>query len=481
MAISVAPVSAAATISESVSDFEDNMPGMIIKPTPSTPVPDDADAERMHKYITDRRVIGVRPFSKLLHHPPQASSVFCFDHAHVPASPSTTVSNDVLKNAPTALDNVQYDPLIQPALIRHEIVSSPAAQSTIARARYASSRIIAGEDDRVIVIVGPCSIHSPEQAIEYAKMLKEDIPKWDGLLIIMRSYFEVNFPKPRTTVGWKGLINDPDIDGSFKINKGLRTARQLLCDLTDLGVPVGSELLDTISPQFIADLISWGAIGARTTESQLHRELSSGVSFPIGFKNGTDGSVGVAVDAMRAASAPHAFMGVTEQGLAAIVKTRGNQDVHVILRGGSKGTNYDADSVQAAAASMKKARPNNHPSIMVDCSHGNSQKNHNNQPKVVSTIAAQLRAGERAITGVMIESNLRPGRQDVPSPEQGGPDALQYGVSITDACVDYATTRAMLDELNDAVRARRSLLIEQGMVANGRKKADAFARLQNSL
>lgn len=284
-------------------------------------------------------------------------------------------------------------------------------------------------------------------------------------------------------------------------------ARQLLCDLTDLGVPVGSELLDTISPQYIADLISWGAIGARTTESQLHRELASGVSFPIGFKNGTDGSVGVAVDAMRAASAPHAFMGVTEQGLAAIVKTRGNQDVHVILRGGSRGTNYDAENVQAAAAAIKKARPDSHPSLMVDCSRkyfcfsvsfalrrlgyvlltafpvidGNSQKNHNNQPKVVHTIAEQLRAGESSITGVMIESNIRAGRQDVPPPEVGGPKALHYGVSITDACVDYETTRVMLDELNEAVRARRALKFERGIIANGLKTAGnpRIAQLQS--
>jgi len=385
---------------------------------PSTPVPDDADQERMHKYMTDRRVIG-------------------------------------------------YDPLIQPALIRHEITSSPASQRTVAQARFASSRIIAGEDDRVIVIVGPCSIHSPEQAIAYAKMLKEDIPRWDGLLIIMRAYFE----KPRTTVGWKGLINDPDIDGSFQINKGLRTARSLLCELTNLGVPVGSELLDTISPQYIADLLSWGAIGARTTESQLHRELASGVSFPIGFKNGTDGGVTVAVDAMRAASSPHAFMGVTEQGLAAIVKTRGNQDVHVILRGGTKGTNYDAESVQASAKSIAKARPGFHSSLMVDCSHGNSQKDHNNQPKVVSVIAEQLRAGERSITGVMIESNINSGRQDVPSQEQGGPSALKHGISITDACVDYETTRAMLDELNSAVRARRALRVEESVRANSLKSS----------
>ncbi|KIJ44387.1 hypothetical protein M422DRAFT_100461, partial [Sphaerobolus stellatus SS14] len=244
----------------------------------------------------------------------------------------------------TDISTVQYDPLIQPALIKHEIVPSLRSRQTIARARYEAARIIAGADDRVLVVVGPCSIHSPELALEYARLLKERMPDWPNLLIVMRSYFE----KPRTTVGWKGLINDPDIDGSFKINKGLHIARQLLCDLTDLGVPVCLELLDTISPQFLSDLVSWGAIGARTTESQLHRELASGSSFPIGFKNGTDGSMTVAVDAMRAASNPHAFMGVTAQGLAAIVKTRGNTDVHVILRGGSSGPNYAPEFVQTA-------------------------------------------------------------------------------------------------------------------------------------
>ncbi|QRW26355.1 3-deoxy-7-phosphoheptulonate synthase [Rhizoctonia solani] len=313
---------------------------------------------------------------------------------------------------------------------------SKASQDTIARARFAASRIIAGQDDRLLVIVGPCSIHDPQQALEYADRLKAKIPEWDGLLIIMRAYFE----KPRTTVGWKGLINDPEIDGSFQINKGIRIARQLLCDLTNRGVPVGSELLDTISPQYLADLISWGAIGARTTESQLHRELTSGVSFPVGFKNGTDGSVGVA------------------QGLAAIVKTRGNQDVHVILRGGTKGPNYSAEYVQPAADAIRKARPANHPSIMVDCSHGNSSKNHNNQPKVCADICSQLVAGETSITGVMIESNINAGRQDVPAE---GPSGLKYGVSITDACIDWETTVETLNALNEAAKQRRAVLIER--------------------
>ncbi|KZT23057.1 3-deoxy-7-phosphoheptulonate synthase [Neolentinus lepideus HHB14362 ss-1] len=374
--------------------------------SPTTPFPDLDDPIKVQEYIQDRRVIG-------------------------------------------------YDPLIQPALLRHEIVSSSKGTETITRARYAAARIIAGRDDRLIVVVGPCSIHSTEQAIEYAKLLKAKLDSWPNLLIIMRAYFE----KPRTTVGWKGLINDPDIDGSFKINKGLRLARQLLCDLTDMGIPVGSELLDTISPQYIADLISWGAIGARTTESQLHRELASGVSFPIGFKNGTDGSVGIAVDAMRASSNPHAFMGVTEQGLAAIVKTRGNADVHAILRGANKGPNYHAEDVKRAKDAIEKARPGKLGAIMIDCSHGNSQKNHLNQPKVLASICAQLTAGDRNIVGVMIESHINAGRQDVPA---AGKDALKYGVSITDACVEWGMTVDMLDELNAAVATRRETLVAQG-------------------
>ncbi|KAH7868303.1 3-deoxy-7-phosphoheptulonate synthase [Lentinula edodes] len=372
-----------------------------------SPLPDFDDDVRVQQYLQDRRVIG-------------------------------------------------YDPLVQPALLRHEITSSASSHRTIASARYSAASILAGNDDRVLVIVGPCSIHSPDQALEYAHMLKAKIPTWSNLLIVMRAYLY----KPRTTVGWKGLINDPDINGTFKINKGLRTARQLLCDLTDLGVPVGSELLDTISPQYIADLISWGAIGARTTESQLHRELASGVSFPIGFKNGTDGSVTVAIDAMHSASNPHAFMGVTEQGLASIVKTRGNQDVHVILRGGTKGPNFSSEHIKDAAKAISKKQQ--FASIMVDCSHGNSQKNHNNQPRVLQDVCDQLAAGERNITGVMIESNINDGRQDVPSV---GPAALKHGVSITDACVDFDTTVDMLNKLNEAVSKRRAVISEMKSAA----------------
>jgi len=349
-----------------------------------------------------------------------------------------------------------YDPLVQPALIKYEIQPSKESRLTISRARHVAASIIQNHDDRVLVIVGPCSIHSTEQAIEYAKLLKSHLHRWDALQIIMRTYFE----KPRTTVGWKGLINDPDIDGSFKINKGLLIARQLLCDITAMGIPVSVELLDTISPQFLGDLLSWGAIGARTTESQLHRELASGVSFPVGFKNGTDGSVTVVVDAMRASERPHAFLGVTEHGLAAIVRTTGNKDVHMVLRGANSGPNYKSEFVKAAAAAAKKARPDEHPSIMIDCSHGNSSKDHNNQPKVLDDICAQLKAGERSIMGVMIESHINAGRQDIP-PE--GPSGLKYGVSITDACVDWATTVPMLDKLNEAVKERRQNRLQAGL------------------
>ncbi|KAK0211387.1 hypothetical protein DFS33DRAFT_1496070 [Desarmillaria ectypa] len=360
---------------------------------------------------------------------------------------------------------IGYDPLVQPALLRHEIVASSSSRKTIASTRHAAAqrrllfiRIIGGHSDHLLIVVGPCSIHCPEQAIDYARLLKEHIPNWPNLLIVMRAYLYA-LPKPRTTVGWKGLINDPDLDGSFRINKGLRIARQLLCDITNMGVPVATELLDTISLQYIGDMLAWGTIGARTTESQLHRELASGVSFPIGFKNGTNGCVTIAVDAMKSASNPHAFMGVTEQGLASIVKTSGNRDVHIILRGGNKGPNYSSEHVQAAVKQMGSSRK--WPSIMIDCSHGNSQKNHNNQPLVVKDICEQLRSGSRHITGVMIESHINEGRQDVP---EGGPGELKYGVSITDACISWKSTVVMLNQLNEAVQQRRDAVIEAGLV-----------------
>lgn len=307
---------------------------------------------------------------------------------------------------------------------------------------------------RLLVVVGPCSIHDPKAALAYCDMLlKEKEKHKDELLIVMRSYLE----KPRTTVGWKGLINDPDIDGSFKINKGLRLSRQLFVDLTSKGMPIASEMLDTISPQFLADLLSVGAIGARTTESQLHRELASGLSFPVGFKNGTDGSLGVAIDAIGAVKHAHHFLSVTKPGVVAIVGTTGNDDCFIILRGGTKGTNFDAESIaEAKAAVDKKGVPKR---LMVDCSHGNSNKNHKNQPKVAAVVAEQVAKGETAIMGVMIESNINEGNQKVP---ESGRDGLEYGVSITDACINWDDTVSTLQILADAVKSRRSVVASNG-------------------
>jgi len=343
-----------------------------------------------------------------------------------------------------------YNALLSPQMVQEEHPISSTSCEVVSLGRKHVARILKGEDDRLIAIVGPCSIHDIVAAKEYGSRLKNLADKLqDDLLIIMRTYFE----KPRTTVGWKGLINDPMIDGSFQINKGIRIARNLLCDLTDSGIPVGFELLDTISPQFLADLVTWGAIGARTTESQLHRELASGVSFPVGFKNGTDGNVRIAIDAIHAASTPHHFLGVTKQGLAAITNTSGNDEGHLILRGGNDGPNYEKKYIDEAKAALSKAGL---PTIiMVDCSHGNSSKKFKNQPIVAADLARQIAAGETAIVGVMIESNINEGNQSVP-PE--GPRGLKYGVSITDACVNWATTVEMLDGLAAAVRARREVL-----------------------
>jgi len=343
-----------------------------------------------------------------------------------------------------------YDPLIPPALLQSEIPATSASLATAAKGRRECKEIIHQRDDRLLVMVGPCSIHDPATAIEYAERLKTLAEKLSSdLCIIMRAYLE----KPRTTVGWKGLINDPDIDESYKINKGLRVSRQLYADLTKMGMPIASEMLDTISPQFLADLISLGAIGARTTESQLHRELASGLSFPIGFKNGTDGSLSVAIDAVGAAAARHHFMGVTKQGLAAITRTSGNDDGFVILRGGSKGTNYDAASVKAAREALRAKGQRE--VLMIDCSHGNSKKDHRNQPGVAQTIGDQLRQGEEAIVAVMIESNINEGNQKVPP--KGGLASLKKGVSITDACINWDTTVEVLEQLADAVRTRRQV------------------------
>lgn len=350
-----------------------------------------------------------------------------------------------------------YDPLTAPDLLQHEIPLTEDNKKVILEGREEACDILNGKDDRLILVIGPCSIHDPKAALEYADKLYEMSEKYKGELhIVMRAYLE----KPRTTVGWKGLINDPEIDGSFQINKGLRIARDLFVKLTKK-LPIAGEMLDTISPQFLSDLFSVGAIGARTTESQLHRELASGLSFPVGFKNGTDGTLGVAIDALRAASHPHHFLSVTKPGVVAIVGTEGNQDCFVILRGGKKGTNYDEKSVNETQQDLLKAKvvtdEKPGPRIMVDCSHGNSNKNHKNQPKVANEIAEQLKKGNKSICGLMIESNLVEGRQDVPPLEKGGKDALVYGCSITDACIGWDDTEEVLKVLSDAVKARRAL------------------------
>lgn len=343
-------------------------------------------------------------------------------------------------------------PLTPPDLLQHEIRQTDKSRETVIKGRNESVEVVHGRDHnrRLMVVIGPCSIHDPQMALEYCDRLLELKKKYeDDLLIVMRSYLE----KPRTTVGWKGLANDPDIDNTFNINKGLRTARQLFLDLTTKGMPLASEMLDPISPQFTADLLSLGAVGARTTESQVHRELASGLSFPVGFKNGTDGTLGVAIDAIGAVKHPHRFLSVTKPGNVAIVGTDGNDDCFVILRGGSKGTNYDAKSIaEAKEALVKKGL---RPLLMVDCSHGNSEKNHKNQPKVAKVLADQIREGETAVMGVMIESNINEGNQKVPAEGKAG---LKYGVSITDACIGWEDTETTLAELADAVRARREKL-----------------------
>ncbi len=343
-----------------------------------------------------------------------------------------------------------FRPLIPPAILLEELPLGERGAVTVSRGREAVGRIVRGEDDRLVVVVGPCSIHDPAAAREYAGRLRaiaDDLAA--DLCVVMRVYFE----KPRTTVGWKGLINDPRLDGSFAINEGLRAARRLLLDLAEMGLPAGCEFLDPISPQFTSDLVTWGAIGARTTESQVHRELASGLSMPVGFKNGTDGGVQIAIDAVRSAAHPHSFLGVTEQGLCAIVSTRGNRDCHVILRGGQSGPNYGALSVQKVVTALRDAGLA--PRLMIDTSHGNSEKDHRRQPTVARDIAGQVAQGEGGIFGLMMESFLVEGRQDL-----GDPDALRYGQSITDACIAWEQTAPLLRELAEAVRARRGAAVD---------------------
>lgn len=350
----------------------------------------------------------------------------------------------------TRTDDIRIDqvrPLIPPAIIMEEIPASDAQMATTTKARAEAASIVSGEDDRLLVIVGPCSVHDPKAGLEYAAKLKKEADRLSGdLLIIMRTYFE----KPRTTVGWKGLINDPNLDGSFNINQGLRVARTFLRDVVELGMPTGTEFLDPISPQFVADLVSWGAIGARTTESQVHRELASGLSMPVGFKNGTGGNKQIAIDAVSSASHPHHFLSVTKQGLAGIVSTKGNPACHIILRGGSTGPNFDAEHVGTTLGLLEKAGIKR--GVMVDTSHANSQKNHENQPKVATVLAEQIAGGNKGLMGVMIESHLNPGRQGA-APGQ----KLDYGVSITDACIGFDQTVPVLEGLAQAVSKRRSI------------------------
>lgn len=340
----------------------------------------------------------------------------------------------------------QLRPLIPAAILLEELPITAAGEQTVNTARDDIQRVLRGDDDRLVVVVGPCSIHDVQAARDYARLLKVQAQRLaSDLVVVMRVYFE----KPRTTVGWKGLINDPDLDNGFQINKGLRMARSLLRDLAELGMPSGCEFLDAITPQFIADLVSWGAIGARTTESQVHRELASGLSVPVGFKNGTSGSVDIAIEAVQAASHPHTFLSVTKQGLAAIVHTRGNGSCHVILRGGKQtGPNYGAAAVAEVAGLLEKKGLV--PRVMVDLSHGNSDKDHRRQPLVARAIAEQIAEGSTRIFGVMIESHLVGGRQD-----QRPNEPLTYGQSITDACLGWEDTVPVLEELAAAVRVRR--------------------------
>lgn len=344
--------------------------------------------------------------------------------------------------------------LITPEDLMREYAHTDQASATVAQARQALQRILHGRDDRLVVVIGPCSIHDVTAAMDYAKRLRQQREHWrDTLEIVMRVYFE----KPRTTVGWKGLINDPDLDGSFQINKGLRLARGLLLEINQLGLPAGCEFLDMITPQYLADLVSWGAIGARTTESQVHRELTSGLSCPVGFKNGTDGNVKIAIDAVQAAAHAHHFLAVTKQGRSAIATTAGNADCHVILRGG-KSPNYDAASVEAACKQIGAAGLN--PRLMIDASHANSSKQPENQPRVIEDIALQLEAGSQRVCGVMVESHLVAGRQDLVDGR-----ALNYGQSITDGCIDWDASVRVLERLSRAVETRRQKNASEAVTA----------------
>jgi 3-deoxy-7-phosphoheptulonate synthase len=340
---------------------------------------------------------------------------------------------------------VGYEPLLSPAALLHELPLGEAQQEAVERARTEVRAVLDGADDRLLVVTGPCSVHDPKAALDYATRLADLRELFvDDLLIVMRVYFE----KPRTVTGWKGLINDPGMDGSFDVHRGLRTARRLLLDIVGSGMPVGCEWLDPITPQYIADTVTWGAIGARTTESQVHRQLASGLSMPVGFKNGTDGDVQVAVDACRASATCHTFFGVTAAGAAAVVTTSGNPDTHVILRGGRSGPNYSSSHVTKALDLISAAGLPRR--IMVDASHGNSGKDHTKQLGVADSLAEQLAGGQHGVAGVMLESFLVAGRQD-----PGDPPSLTYGQSVTDACMDIDMTASALRTLAESVQARR--------------------------
>ncbi len=337
-------------------------------------------------------------------------------------------------------------PLVSPAILMEEVPITEEISEVVSRGRVDSGRVLRGEDDRLLVVVGPCSIHDPKAGLEYAERLAVVANEYSrDLCVVMRVYFE----KPRTTVGWKGLINDPYLDSSFAINDGLRLARRFLLDVLSMGLPTGTEFLDPITPQFIADLVSWGAIGARTSESQVHRELASGLSMPVGFKNGTEGTVQIAIDAIGSSLHPHQFLSVTKQGIAAIVETRGNQECHVILRGGSSGPNYSPEHIQLAVKTLEDRGLLGR--LMVDCSHANCGKDHTRQPEVVSEIAGQIADGNNKIFGLMLESFLVDGNQDHKS---GSP--LVYGQSITDKCMSWERTEPLFGVLSEAVRKRRN-------------------------
>jgi 3-deoxy-7-phosphoheptulonate synthase len=364
-------------------------------------------------------------------------------------SPQSATYHEPNEDAPlaTRVDDVRIRdvrPLISPALLQYELAITEPVQAFVEESRRQIAAVLRGDDKRLLVVVGPCSIHDSAQAMEYAHKLQALAPELSkDLLIVMRVYFE----KPRTTVGWKGFINDPRLDGSFRINEGLRRARELLLSIAQLGVPAGTEFLDLLSPQYVSDLISWGAIGARTTESPSHRQLASGMSCPIGFKNGTDGSVQMAADALVACGSPHAFLGMTKMGQAAIFETSGNGDCHIILRGGSRGPNYSAADIEAACATLRKAGVSER--VMVDCSHANSAKKYERQIEVARELGEQIAGGEQRIFGLMIESNLKPGKQDL---KPGV--APEPGVSITDGCIGWEQTEAVLRGLAKAAHQR---------------------------